>query len=104
MRSPLGQEWSNTQPRYVAYCLEHNASSPEDMLAFDRARHPGGCMGGFIIWVQQCWRHWAEEFGIDPDASRTEPEHDHFSDWVLEEAFSEWLLLGRDKSSRTIER
>lgn len=44
-------------PRYLAYC-RHNGRSPEDQLAHDRERWPGGCMFGFVLWIGHRWNEW----------------------------------------------
>ena len=44
-------------PRYLAYCLEHR-QSPDDMLATDRQRYPGGCMCGFLLWMSARLQEW----------------------------------------------
>ena len=37
-------------PNYRAYSRAHGMS-PDDMLAHDMQRWPGGCMAGFIVWI-----------------------------------------------------
>lgn len=39
-------------PRYLAYCSAHGRT-PDDMLAYDREQFPGGCMVGFMLWINQ---------------------------------------------------
>lgn len=41
---------SNWNPRYTAYACSHGLSETA-MLEADRAKYPGGCMAGYIIWV-----------------------------------------------------
>lgn len=38
-------------PRYTLYAKLHGKSE-EDMIKLDRERYPGGCMTGFMAWVQ----------------------------------------------------
>lgn len=45
-------------PRYLAYCAATGGLSPDDTLARDRQRYPGGCMAGFIIWSSQQAERW----------------------------------------------
>jgi hypothetical protein len=42
-------EWN---PQYVQYAKVHGRT-PDDMLAHDRERWPGGVMTGYILWVSQ---------------------------------------------------
>lgn len=40
------------QPRYAAYCAAHGMN-PDEMLAYDRGRFPGGVMAGYMIWFAE---------------------------------------------------
>ena len=40
------------QPRYLAYCAAHGMT-PDEMMAHDRIRFPGGKMAGFLIWSRR---------------------------------------------------
>jgi hypothetical protein len=42
----------NVNPRYVAYAKFHNRT-PEKMLERDKKEFPGGCMCGFILWINE---------------------------------------------------
>jgi hypothetical protein len=44
-------------PRYLAYC-NHHGKTPDQMMEFDKQRSPGGCMGPFILWIDQKWRKY----------------------------------------------
>jgi len=50
--------WNDLNPRYVAYCLAHGASSPDEMRERDRLAWPGGRMCGFILWMNAQWIDW----------------------------------------------
>ena len=39
-------------PNYVAYARAHN-KTPDEMLAHDKIEWPGGCMVGFMLWIQE---------------------------------------------------
>ena len=71
---------STYQPRYVAYAIAHE-KIPEDMLAFDKERYPGGCMTGFMLWIQNKWRVWAKLTGTDLEFLG-EKEHEAFDIWL----------------------
>jgi hypothetical protein len=40
-------EWN---PRFVAYAKAHG-QTPEGMLQNDKEKFPGGCMAGFMLWI-----------------------------------------------------
>jgi hypothetical protein len=43
-------------PRYLAYAKAHgHEGDPEGMLEHDREAWPGGCMCGFMLWIQARW-------------------------------------------------
>ena len=39
-------------PRYVAYASAHG-KTPDEMMKHDRIAWPGGCMCGFILWIDE---------------------------------------------------
>ena len=43
---------SLSNPRYVAYAKAHN-KTPAKMLEHDKKKWKGGCMCGFILWIDQ---------------------------------------------------
>lgn len=54
-------DYEEMNPRYVEYCRAHG-KTPDEMLAFDTKRWPGGKMCGFILWnmdkVQEFTSQW----------------------------------------------
>lgn len=50
------------QSRYVAYASAHGNIPPEQ-LKHDSVNWPGGKMAGYLIWITQMWRTWADEAG-----------------------------------------
>lgn len=69
------------QPRYVAYARAHGLS-PDAMLERDQEAWPGGCMAGFMLWIQERWREWASQRpGGMPDI-KTEEHHRDFDAWL----------------------
>lgn len=69
-------------PRYLAYCRAHDLS-PEDMLAFDRVRAPGGHMGPFIRWISRRWEEWRRAHGRRWDDGHPD-DHAPFDAWLHE--------------------
>jgi hypothetical protein len=68
-------------PRYVAYAKAHGCP-PEKMLQKDKECYPGGCMCGFILWINAKWREWETLTGnIPPHATR---DQDEFDAWLNE--------------------
>jgi len=39
-------------PRYVAYARVHGRT-PNEMMSHDMTQYPGGCMCGFILWMDE---------------------------------------------------
>lgn len=68
-------------PRYVAYATAHG-HSPQDMLAVDRARFPGGHMTGYVVWIDGQWREWRELHGRSWLAALTAADHASFDAWL----------------------
>lgn len=44
-------------PRYVAYALAHGRD-PDTQLAHDDQAWLGGCMTGYILWINDRWAEW----------------------------------------------
>ena len=44
-------------PRFVAYS-RLNGNTPEIQIEKDKMEYPGGCMAGFIIWIDQKLREY----------------------------------------------
>lgn len=50
--------------RYVYYANAHG-KSPQDMMEHDTKKYPGGCMAGFLLWMDKR----KQEFAVaHPDA------------------------------------
>lgn len=73
-------EWN---PRYVAYAAAHGRT-PKEQSDYDKERWPGGCMCGFILWINKAWGVWSEESGEKPDSGgRFWPDqHKRFDAWL----------------------
>lgn len=67
-------------PRWVNYARVHGRT-PDEQLAHDRVRYPGGSMAGFIIWGRQ----QVVEF------SHAHPEAFTASGLVDHAAYDRWL-------------
>lgn len=72
-------------PRYVAYARAHHVDVPAEMLRRDQVAWPGGCMTGFILWLNERWREWDKLVGIrDPYQRELElhDAHEWFDLWL----------------------
>lgn len=69
------------QPRYVAYARAHGRT-PDEQLAHDEDRWPGGCMTGFICWIGERWQEWRRENGISLDYPLSRKDHADFDQWL----------------------
>lgn len=67
------------QSRYVAYARAHDMA-PEAMDAHDNERFPGGCMAGYITWINDRWREWEALTGRRQPY--TDADHDSFDAWL----------------------
>jgi hypothetical protein len=75
--------WRHHQPRYVAYCVAHGATTPADMLARDRKKHPAAPLSGFLAWNAHTMRDWCEEKGYRPGWLGWK-EHQEYNQWLVE--------------------
>lgn len=69
------------QPRYVAYA-HAQGMSPEEVGQRDRERYPGGCMIGYMGWINDRWREW--EALTAQRQPYSEADHDAFDAWLAE--------------------
>ena len=54
-------------PRFIAYAKAHG-NTPEGQLEADRVQFPGGCMCGFLLWMNQQWGEFCKLHGVsNPD-------------------------------------
>ena len=72
-------------PRYEIYALAHGRT-PDEMLAYDRERCPGGHMAEFMIWCSQRWAEWRKANGRRRDDPLWAEDHVSFDTWILEVA------------------
>jgi hypothetical protein len=40
-----------------------NGRTPEEQLAHDEKQYPGGCMCGYMNWIDEAWRQYLAPFG-----------------------------------------
>ena len=68
-------------PRYVAYAQAHG-NTPQEQQDADAARWPGGCMTGYILWIDERLREFRAE---RPEAFCYGGlcDHDGFTDWLF---------------------
>lgn len=57
MTSQSKPSWN---PYYLAYC-KRKGNEPEKQLEIDRDKYPGGCMCGFILWIDKMKRKFYSE-------------------------------------------
>lgn len=72
----LSGEWN---PRFVRYARAHK-TTPGAILALDQQIYPGGCMAGFINWIQTQWRTWEKETGHPEPHGPA--DHAQFDAWL----------------------
>jgi hypothetical protein len=70
-----------TNPRYLAYARE-DGLEPDQALARDVERWPGGKMCGFMLWVGERWREWDARHGHGQSHVRDAHEHRAFDAWL----------------------
>jgi hypothetical protein len=75
-------EWN---PRYLAYCkAKGHEGDPEGMLKADKEEWPGGCMCGFIFWMNDRWNEFASLTGVprNSETGSRQDHHDKFDSWL----------------------
>ena len=70
---------SDYNPRYLKYCQAHDLL-PSQMLEHDMARYPGGCMTGYISWIQAKWSEWRRAMNFYGPAGKE--DHAAFDLWL----------------------
>lgn len=79
MAQPADQQWN---PRYLVYCEAAGISDPRLMLEADKERWKGGCMTGFILWIQDRWHCWRVLMGMTHDYPLGQEDHARFTAWL----------------------
>jgi hypothetical protein len=74
-------------PRYLSYCRAHGHPDPDEMLAVDKERWPGGAMTGFSLWVQRAWLEFTNYWNITRNAKFDVK----FMGIVYHKEFDHWL-------------
>ena len=77
----VAQAVAHFNPRYVCYAQVHERD-PEQMLAFDAERFPGGKMAGFLIWMGHRWSEYRHLRGLSATAPLSDADHDDFMSWL----------------------
>jgi len=67
--------------RYSLYCLS-NGHSEEEQLEIDRGEWPGGCMCGYIIWINGKWSEFRKNKGYKVDRFMSGSDHKEFDSWL----------------------
>lgn len=76
--SPITPAW---QPRFVIYA-RHHGKTPEEMLAYDAERFPGGKMYGYTSWVTTRWQEWDRLKNNGKNHVRSAEEYAAFDLWL----------------------
>lgn len=72
-----------TNPHYLAYCAAMGfPGDPDGMLRHDRAKHLGGTMVGFLLWIRERKVAFLAERGLHADHPLTDAELDAFTAWL----------------------
>ena len=56
-------------PRYTIYA-KLQGRTEEEQLVYDREAWPGGCMWGFILWIDEMWHQFERSPAFDPGWQR----------------------------------
>lgn len=78
--------WAKVQARYAAYCLAHDAITPQEMLERDAVAYPGGKMAGYIAWCSERCAEWRRDRKRLPNTHLNPDDHADFTDWLLTDA------------------
>ncbi len=90
----MAEKWST---RYVMFARAHG-HAPEAQLEADIEKYPGGCMTGFICWMNERWREFCKERGLR-NASEAELK------WGMEAhaLFDAWLIAKVNSGSASLQ-
>ncbi len=86
MSTHLMPVWPDTQPRYIAYCVQNGATSRTEMVERDRAAFPGGCMYPFISYISSSLAAYRKQCGVP--AGSPFYDSDGFTDFLAERALA----------------
>ena len=70
--------------RWLAYIKVHGYKNPEEALAGEKKKYPGGCMCGFIIWIQEQWKEFNESIG----KNLLKDTHEKFDAWLNKKVYN----------------
>ena len=65
-------------PRYTEYAKAHGKTE-EEMLSQDKEQYPGGCMAGFVTWINDKWFKWRMLNNISKDFPLSTEHHEAFT-------------------------
>lgn len=63
-------------PRYCLYAFSCG-HTPKQQLKIDKRKYRGGCMAGYITWVDKMAKQWQKENNVDRITNQ-----DSFDDWL----------------------
>jgi hypothetical protein len=78
---PVKKEWCS---RLVRYARVHG-HTPDEQIALDEKKWPGGKMWGYMGWIQDKWVQWRNLKGYKSDTPLSHQDQEDFDRWLADE-------------------